>query len=285
MIRIAALAAAALAIAACTPRDANTWHAAEPGGSIRHEVHTGELVQRRLAVAFAPVAIGPLRTVWPEARDTFAYDLADRIDVLGKKADADGYAAGDLPGSDDQAWTRWPVTAARGADYVALTTITELKVVEGSMTGSGSPVTATALAEMRVLDTHGNVVFQRRGRGDWSGMTSPKLIGPANRPETRVAWLACSNAVGALLEWLEKRNEAVADGPAPTAERSVAIEVASDPPGADVLVDGIFRGNTPCTLTLPARPLLMRIERRGYEAWEHRLTPEAGIKIRPALEK
>ena len=283
-MRLPSLALACLVLAACQPRDANVWHPAKPGEAIAREQRGDEALARRLAVAFAPVELGPLLPIWPKASVAFAFDLADRVDVLGRKADADGFAAGSLPGSDDAAWTRWPVAEASGADYVVLTSVIELKTVAGPLTTQGSRIVASALVEMRVLDTHGNVVFRRRGRGDWEGTPSPKFPGPAFSPEVRVAWLAASNAVGALLEWLERRNEAVAGGPTPTAGRTVGIEVASDPPGADVLVDGIFRGNTPCTLTLPATALTLRLERRGHVPWERRLTPEAGMKVRPALD-
>lgn len=283
-MRLLSIALAIIVLAGCQPRDVNVWHPARPGETVAREQRGDEPLARRLAVAFAPVGLGPLQPIWPEASVSFAFDLADRIDVLGRKADADGFAAGSLPGSDDATWTRWPVAEANGADYVVLTSVIELKAVAGPMTTQGSRISASAIVEMRALDPHGNVVFRRRGRGDWEGTPSPKFPGPASRPESRVAWLAASNAVGALLEWLERRNEAVADGPAPTAERTVGIEVASDPPGADVLIDGIFRGNTPCALTLPAGAVLLRIERRGYAPWERRLTPEAGMKVRPALD-
>lgn len=275
---------AVLILASCQSREANLWRPAGPDTPIVREIRSDETLARQVAVAFAPVALGALQPIWPEAREEFAFDLAARVDVLGRKADADGFAAGSLPGSDDAAWTRWPVAEAAGADYVVLTSVIELKTADGAVSAQGRRIIASAIVEMRVLDNQGNVRFRRRGRGDWEGLPSPKFPGPNARPESRVVWLACSNAVGALLEWLEHRNQAVADGPAPTAERTVGIEVASDPPGADVLVDGIFRGNTPCTLTLPASAVVLRIERRGYFPWEHRLVPEAGLRVRPALD-
>jgi hypothetical protein len=286
MSRLAALAFVILACSGCAPRDRNTWHPAPPGGESPARVQRpDEAAPRRTAVVFAPVAIGALAASWPDAAVTFTYDLADRIDVLGAKADADGLAGPNLPASDDAAWRAWPVEGTGGADLVVLTVVQSIEVREqNASTPGGRPVACTALVEMRALDAYGNVVFAKRGRGEWTGVPSPKFPGPEAKPEAKTTWEACSNAVGALLAFLEKRNEAVAAGPAPTAERLVDVEIASDPTGADVLIDGIFRGNTPCTLRLPAKRLAIRLERGGHAAWERIMVPDAGMKIRPALE-
>lgn len=287
MSRLAALALVILTVAACTPRDRNTWHPAPPGGVSSARVQRpDEAAPRRTAVVFAPVAIGALAEAWPDASEKFTYDLADRIDVLGAKADADGLAAPGLPASDDAAWRAWPVEGTSGADLVVLTVVQSIERKDApAATQGGRALTCTTVIEMRALDAYGNVVFAKRGRGDWTGVPSPKFPGPEAKPESKTAWEACSNAVGALLEFLEKRNEAVAAGPAPTAEQLVDVEIASDPTGADVMVDGIFRGNTPCTLKLPVKRQAIRIERGGHVPWERVMVPDAGMKIRPALEK
>jgi hypothetical protein len=286
-MRLLSVICVVLCLVACAPRDRNTWHPAPPGGqSAARMPRPDEPAPRRLAVVFAPVAIGQLATSWPGAAETFAYDLADRIDVLGSKADADGLAAPSLPASDSADWRAWPVEGTSGADLVVLTVLQSISKTEDAPNAQGvRKVTCTVLIEMRALDAFGNVVFAKRGRGDWEGFPSPKFPGPESQPEARASWQACSNAVGALLDFLEKRNEAEESGAAPTAERLVEVEIASDPPGADVLVDGIFRGNTPCTLKLPVRRLALRLERHGLQAWERIMIPDSGMKIKPVLEK
>lgn len=286
-MRSIAIACAVLCLAACTPRDRNTWHPAPPGGeSPARAQRPDEPAPRGTAVVFVPVAIGALDAIWPAAAESFAYDLADRIDVLGGKADADGLAAPGLPRSDAAAWRAWPVDGTSGADLIVLTVVQSIERKESPANSQGARlISCSALIEMRALDAFGNVVFAKRGRGDWEGYPSPKFPGPESSPEARTVWEACSNAVGALLAYLEKRNEAVVGGPAPTAEQIVEVEIASDPAGADVLVDGIFRGNTPCTLKLPVKRLALRIERAGYAPWERVMIPDAGMKVRPALEK
>ncbi len=286
-MRLIAVACAVLACAACTPRDRNTWHPAAPGGeSTARATRAGEAAPRGTAVVFAPVAIGALAATWAGAAETFTYDLADRIDVLGAKADADGLAAPDLPASDAAAWRAWPVEGTRGADFIVLTVVQSIDLVEEAPNAQGQRLAVcTALVEMRALDGYGNVVFSKRGRGDWRGYPSPKFPGPEAKPQARAVWEGCSNAVGALLEFLEKRNEADAGGAAPTAERLVEVAFDSDPPGADVLIDGIFRGTTPCTLKLPVKRLPVRIERPGHQPWERVMVPDADMRIKPVLER
>lgn len=286
-MRLIAAALAILCLAACTPRDRNTWHPAPPGGQPPSRTQRpDEPTPRSNAVVFAPVAVGRLAEIWPDAAETFIYDLADRIDVLGAKADADGLAGPTLPASDDAAWRSWPVEGTSGADLLVLTVVQSIERREETANSQGvRKVICTAMVEMRALDGYGNVVFAKRGRGDWEGFPSPKFPGPESSPEARTVWEGCSNAVGALLDFLQKRNDAVSSGPAPTAENLVEVEVGSDPPGADVLIDGIFRGNTPCTLKLPAKRLALRIERTGYAPWERVMIPDAGMKIRPALDR
>jgi hypothetical protein len=274
---------ALLCCAGCIDNSRNAWRPPAPGETVAGEQRPDELRPRSVIVLVAPVAIGPLKETWPEARTGFAFDLAERIDVLGRKADADGRAGERLPVSDSADW-KAPVADARGAHYVVLTTIIDALARDGQVTSEGRQVAASATAEMRVLDAEGNIVFKKTGRGDWEGVLSPKLIGPAAQPRHKAAWLACSNLTGALLDFLEKRNEAPGAAPTPQSGALVEVEVASEPVGADVLIDGIFRGNTPCTLKLPARPLTLRLERQGRQPWERKLTPEPGMKLKPALE-
>jgi hypothetical protein len=280
MLRLAPALVLVLCACGCSGRSGNVWQGDAPAKPMM-----GETRARGTIVLFAPVAIGPLAPIWPEAGATFTADLAERIDVLGRKADADGRFAEALPASDAPAWSQGVVAAARGAHYVVLTRILDVQeVIDPAGTGPGRSASAGALCEMRVLDQHGNVVFQKRGRGDWQGQVSPKFPGPGAKPASQAAWLACSNAVGALLAFLEQRNEAPEAAATVQAGAIVSVEIASDPAGADVLVDGIFRGTTPCTLPLPARPLLLRIERQGRQPWERTITPDAGMRLKPALE-
>lgn len=64
--------------------------------------------------------------------------------------------------------------------------------------------------------------------------------------------------------------------PASSAGALTAVSISSAPPSADVEVDGKFVGNTPSSVTLPAGEHTVRITKKGYKAWERKLTVSAG---------
>ena len=66
---------------------------------------------------------------------------------------------------------------------------------------------------------------------------------------------------------------------------TVDFEVNSTPDGADVEYNNSFVGNTPCTVKAPAAPGILRVSLAGYEPWEKRVTPSAGMRISPKLQK
>ena len=65
----------------------------------------------------------------------------------------------------------------------------------------------------------------------------------------------------------------------------VTVNVASTPAGADVEFDGVYYGNTPCQVDLPAKPGMLSISAAGYEPWEKRLVPNNKMNIAPVLRK
>jgi hypothetical protein len=78
-----------------------------------------------------------------------------------------------------------------------------------------------------------------------------------------------------------------------TLEAAREIDVVSEPPGADVYVDGAMRGHTPVyDLLVPAnRAFKVKVQRRGYKSWAQTLAPkklknrvvEADLDILPLL--
>lgn len=70
---------------------------------------------------------------------------------------------------------------------------------------------------------------------------------------------------------------------------TVVLEIGAEPEGADVEVDGLFVGNTPCTCEVPLdKVVTLKISRAGYEPWEKQMkaTKELGKrKLAPVLVK
>ncbi len=286
LVLVPALALCVLA-SGCQRRDANKWTPpAEPASGEPAAVSTAATAEDGL-VLFAPVAIGPLAKAYADARLDFAYELSNRVDLLAK-SDVDGKVGEHLPDSDSDEWTKGPVGATRGARLVILTRVLSITADEGTVGPDGRVGRVTATVDLRALDAKGMQVFAKKAVSSAPTGGSPKLMGDANKPESQAAWQACSTAVGALISFIDQRNDnAVATGSASDAPTDagglVLVQVDSEPTRADVIIDGVFKGTTPMQLTLPARSAAVRIERQGYQPWERTLVPTVGMRIQPAL--
>lgn len=73
-------------------------------------------------------------------------------------------------------------------------------------------------------------------------------------------------------------------GAEPVPEATVTVKLSTTPPGADILIDGDFAGNTPAELAVPARRFQLKLQRQGYQTWENSIIPREGMNISPALE-
>lgn len=243
----------------CAEREVNRWH--------------GSKIDQAFAVVFAPVDAAPLASIWPEGSVQFAFDLANRVDFLGR--DANGWA--DESASLSAGKAQKPIA---GADWTVST-----KLVSIDLGPSPFGPQFVAKIEMHVVDSTGKLVFLKTAHGTCLNESSPKLMSPEAKPESRAAWAACANGVSALIERIRLRSElpdeALAVTPAPV---TVQVMVTSVPDHADVLVDGKFRGSTPLALSLPTISVTIRIERQGHQPWSRELTPAEGMHIAPALE-
>jgi hypothetical protein len=229
------------------------------------------------AVVFVPVDTTPIDALFPEASQQFAFDLANRVNFLGR--DARGWVAADAPRATS-ALVVLPV-----ADWTVSTRLLTLDL-------GPSPFGPqwVAKVEMRVADSSGREVFRKTTHGTKVDEVSPKLMSPAAKPQSQAAWSACGEAVSALIEHLKLRNEiplppVVPAVPTVTELVKVQLTIASTPDHADVLIDGKFRGTTPLAVTLPSLPVEIRIERQGRQPWIRTLTPEVGMQLAPALEE
>jgi hypothetical protein len=71
------------------------------------------------------------------------------------------------------------------------------------------------------------------------------------------------------------------------AEEPAVVDFNSNPPGADILIDGSLVGNTPSTLRVDAGRHVIQLRIGGYLAWTRNLRVEPGSfpSIRATLEK
>ncbi len=237
---------------------------------------TTPATQKR-TVLVAPVALGPLAGHEAAARQVFADELSDRLNLFLN--DVAATAPNALPDADAKDWGAGPVPAASDASLVVLT-----RVIESVLQPDGS---VEAVVEMRAFDPSdaSTPIFMKKAHGHGAAGATGNLATLEENPEVAASWDACTTLVGALVKVLQaKPDEAEASTPAPAPGSTVSVEIDSDPPGADIDVDGKFAGNTPTHLDLPRHSLTMHLELKG-QVWERTLTPVDGMRIQPLLGK
>jgi PEGA domain len=72
--------------------------------------------------------------------------------------------------------------------------------------------------------------------------------------------------------------------PAQTAPNvNAEMNITSNPPGAEVQIDGVFVGNTPSTLGVSSGDHLVTVSKKGFKAWERKVKITTG-KVELAAE-
>ena len=89
----------------------------------------------------------------------------------------------------------------------------------------------------------------------------------------------------AVPEFIDYAKKGMTLESSPSAAEQVEVNVTSTPAGADVEFDGVFYGNTPCRILLPAKMGVLSISAGGYEPWQKRLVPNGKMNIAPVLKK
>lgn len=56
----------------------------------------------------------------------------------------------------------------------------------------------------------------------------------------------------------------------------VPVTITSEPPGAEIEIDGTYEGNTPSQLSLAPAEYIIRVSRPGYKIWERRVIIKPG---------
>jgi hypothetical protein len=59
----------------------------------------------------------------------------------------------------------------------------------------------------------------------------------------------------------------------------VAFQVTSEPPGADIFIDGEFKGATPSQLKAVSGPHVLKVSRPGFTDWQRNIVVESGTAV------
>ncbi len=63
------------------------------------------------------------------------------------------------------------------------------------------------------------------------------------------------------------------------ARKRAVLDISSNPQGADIEINGGFKGNTPDLTSVQAGEYTLRVVKAGYEPWERRIVVDPGEKI------
>jgi TolB-like protein len=136
------------------------------------------------------------------------------------------------------------------------------------------------------LDTVVRIVDSRTGEILWTDEAKSELTireSPATEVEkTNIYDDLAEKGLSALIERLSEKPPSGPRAPRP-AGKAIAVSVASQPPGGDILIDGIMRGNTPAEITVEPGLHAIEIRRDGYLPWKTSFTPETLTSLNPAL--
>ncbi|HEX3048949.1 MAG TPA: CsgG/HfaB family protein [Bacillota bacterium] len=86
---------------------------------------------------------------------------------------------------------------------------------------------------------------------------------------------ALKSAVAELVKKIDAKNLQNAE--------KVTVNFDSDPDGADVEIDGVFYGNTPCSVTLKPGIHEVVISLGGYEPWSKKVNAVDGLTLKATL--
>ena len=142
---IVLIALSVLALTGCQ-RDEQVW--IDP--TTTDEAAPNQAPENHRIVLFAPVSLGAVAEVDPDAATRFPHDL---IKWLGLNADMITSRVGaTLPEANDSVWNQGGVAAAAGANIIALLTVDKVEQIDG---GAGQDDTMEATVTLRAVNVAG----------------------------------------------------------------------------------------------------------------------------------
>ncbi|MEL7059897.1 MAG: trypsin-like peptidase domain-containing protein [Acidobacteriota bacterium] len=173
------------------------------------------------------------------------------------------------------------------ADALVTGSILRYDVERRSFRGYGSE----AMVDVYRMDINLTVLDVESGRVAYSKVydisdkrtSYPDPNGRQERTVDRSAELLrqlLDEAVGDLRDALSKLALGM-----PATSQLVDVEITSDPPGADLIVGGVFLGHTPTTLELEMGLQEIEIDRPGHHSWVRRVKVEPGLQVHANLTR
>lgn len=203
------------------------------------------------------------------ARDTFS---ANSIE--------DEFYRNELRGSDGMV----RICRELGADYLLLGSISGFRINEKHGKAYGvdlGRINTRVSLDVKVIDVNTTeIIYQSSSEKSIGIRVSDNFSTTEHYDYEPILREAIRQSSEELIENLASRTGASIQG-----LNKVSITVDSNPQGADVVIDGMFVGNTPCSIQTEQGPHEMTIEMMGYNSWQRMISASEGMVIKPTLSK
>ena len=174
-----------------------------------------------------------------------------------------------------------------GANYIITGSIVNIGKKQRNFRGYGISTQNTVYTieiSAKMLDVNSGVIAT-------AGLYSAKMtVQDTNFSQSRNTGMVRALLKKALEKFAKDMNKYYASNlqpqPKPVVVAKVKIPVSSTPDGADVEVDGIYMGSTPCTVEIDADKIVkVQVSMSGYKNWIKKVKGINGLKIKAHLDK
>ena len=132
---------------------------------------------------------------------------------------------------------------------------------------------------VRIIETStGKAVFSTIKEAEEREYASADLLVDGRTVESVLAQTVSAKIMDEILQ-----DEMFAGMGAPEAAALVRVSITSDPPDADIEVNGVFYGNAGGEMKLPEGLHLVKISLPGYEVWDKKVRIADGTRIKAML--
>lgn len=157
----------------------------------------------------------------------------------------------------------------------------EVQSMQGNPYASNMRNTTWSISiSVRIFETQsGKIVYSDRTRARWVARETSTTRSSTTTPYDRIAEQAAVEVVAGV-----RRAPFAAGAGASVAAQSIRVPIHSEPPGADIEVDGVFIGNTDGEFDLEPGVRVIRISRAGASPWEKKVRVQKNLQIKAVLQ-
>jgi len=223
-----------------------------------------------------------------EKEDTIDFDVGEDVMINGHVVIAKGApAVGKVVGIKGAGKKR-PKDASVTFRFISVRAVDNqqlpLRAVPYKQKKKGDAKENDVVANEPILGYPDRVIGAEKGKQYAAFLDSSAVI---NAPGTAAPAVSTPPAAAQPVAQGPTQPAPAAPGTSVLEQEPAAIDFASDPTGADINVDGSFKGNTPSTLRVNAGRHAIEIRFAGYHPWTRTIVVDPGSHptIRVTLEK